>query len=124
MLAGLGNRAVDEGYFKLVCKRRERLPKDIDKAHGLGDEPLKLGQEGAVGVRSKVNTVPLLAPGEYPRRYQRCQRLLEASRAAAQVLGQVAQIPPALGLERRGRKQPLGGLANQRVDGTCLTHIS
>lgn len=121
-LPGLGHGPVNERHSELRPKRLEGFAKHVHQADGLGDQALQLGQEGAVGVRPVIDAVSLLAPGKHPCRDERRKRLLEARRAPAEMLRQVAQVPGPLGLQHRGRQQPLGGPVDQPVERAGFTH--
>jgi hypothetical protein len=84
---------------------------------------LEFRQKGTVGVGLEIDPVPITATAENAGINQGGKFSLEAGRAHVEVLGEITEIPPPLGVEHRGTQERLAYPGKEGIKGSRLTHI-
>lgn len=71
------------------------------------ENALKLSKDRTLRVRAKIDLTPFHATNENADFHQGSEFTLQTGRRSVQVPSQIAQIPPAFGMEQGGRQQVL-----------------
>jgi hypothetical protein len=115
-LLAAGHRPVDEGPQDTVLKGLERLPEHVHQPRSLQDKPPKLGQEWAVFIGLKVDTVSIFPPAKDPGFDQGADFALQAGGANPQVLSQAGEVPGAVLVAQDHRQDSLTGSGEQGIE--------
>jgi hypothetical protein len=83
---------------------------------------LEFREKRTSGIRLKIDPVAILPSLENLRLDQGGQFPLETGGAHAEVLGQIAEIPPAIGVEKRRCQDGLPDLRKEGIKRFPLTH--
>jgi hypothetical protein len=116
--------AIDKRVVNTFREATEDLPQHIDHSRRLDEQTLELRQKGTVRVRLKIDPVTILASVEDTGVNERGELPLETGRANAEMLGEIAEIPPPLGMKQGRSQEGLPDSRKEGIEGSCLTHIT
>jgi hypothetical protein len=85
---------------------------------------LQFRQKGAVRVRLKIDPVAILTSVQDTGVHECSELALETRRANVHVLGEVAEVPPPLGMEQGRSQESLAYPRKEGINGSFLTHIT
>jgi hypothetical protein len=99
--------AVDKRPVDACGEATEHLLEGINHPSRLHQQALEFPQKGTIGVGLEIDPVPITAAAENAGVNQSGEFSLEAGRANIEVLGEITEIPPPIGVEHGSRQERL-----------------
>jgi hypothetical protein len=121
-LIGSRHRAMNKRELDQTLPGGKGIPENVGQPNRFRENALKISENGALRVRAKVNMTAFLTSQQNAGLDQRAEFALQTGRGRAQLPGQVAKKPPALGMEQGGREKVLTDFRPQSVQNLIVTH--